>query len=121
MGSQRLRNTLGLEHLVRVWPHPGEFPLADRFADAAVNAERPAALLWIFDLDRHATDAFDFDRRGFTVLHRAQPLMIGAAGEYVAHLKRGDARGPCHNLTNRMLHIVGVVILTEFLVFPKLP
>ncbi len=68
--------------------------------NAAVNAERPPTLLRIFDLDRHPPDAVDFDRAAFAVLHRTEPLMIGATGEHVANFQRGDAGGPGDNFTN---------------------
>ena len=65
-----------------------------------VNAERPAALLRILDLDRHPPDAIDFDCADFAVLHRAEPLVIGATGEHVANLQRGNAGGSGDNCTN---------------------
>src|SRR6185369_16631001 len=110
----------GLKHLVRIRPHAGELPLTHRLADSAVDARGPAALLWVFDLDGHAPDAFNFDRPGFAVLHRTEPLVVGAAGEHVAGLKGRDLRRPGNNLANRVLHVLGVVILTQLVVLPKL-
>src|SRR5262249_2451670 len=115
-----LSNPLGLKHLIRIRPHPGELPLPHRLAHSAVDTNRPAALLRIFDLDCHAPDTLDFDRSSLAVLHRTQPLVIGAAGEHIADLEGRDLRRPGDDLANRMLHVISVVILAQLLVFPKL-
>src|SRR3981189_3541714 len=58
---------------------------ADRFGvgriDAHVDALLPAALQGIDDVERHPADVLDLDLDPLAVLQRAEPLVIGAAGE----------------------------------------
>src|SRR5262249_30217891 len=117
--ARGLRNALGLKHLIRIRPHAGELPLPHRLAYSAIDAHRPATLLRIFHRHAQAPETLDLARPGLPVLHRPQPLVIGAAGEYVAHLQRRDLRRPSDDLANRVLHVLGVVVLAQLVVLPE--
>src|SRR5260370_27857182 len=106
-----LGNALGLKHVVRFRHHAGELHWPHRLADSPVDANGPAALLRIFDLDGHAPDALDFDHTGLAVLHRTEPLMIGATREHVPDFEGRDLGRPGDDLANRMFHVISVVVL----------
>ncbi len=63
--------------------------------DSTVDADRSASLLRVFDLDRHAPDALNFERPGFGVLHRAAAL---EARVYAPK----DIEGLTHSLDQRL-------------------
>src|SRR5277367_1945093 len=69
-----LGNAPRLKHLAWLRHHAGKLHLPNRLTDSTVEPDRPAALLRVFDLDRHAPDAHNFDRPGLAVLHRAAAL-----------------------------------------------
>src|SRR5713226_5785872 len=106
-----LGNALSLKHLARFRHHAGELHLPHRLADSPVDANWPAALLRIFDLDGHAPDALDFDRPSLAILHRTESLVIGAAGEQVPDFESRDLRRPSDDLANWVLHVISVVVL----------
>src|SRR5258708_4467529 len=109
--NRMLGNALSLKHFARLRHHASELHLPHRLADSPVDANGPAALFRIFDLDAHAPDALDFDRPGLAVLHRTKPLVIGAAREHVPDFEGRDLRRPRDDLANRMFHVISVVVL----------
>ena len=50
---------------------------------------------------------------------RAEPLVVGAAGDQVAGVQRHDRRGELDELRHPVLHVVGVVIVAQLAVVPE--
>src|SRR6185437_13638692 len=90
-----------------------------RGVDAHVNAALPAALEWIAHRKLHAADFFDLDLHRLAVLQRAEPLVIGAAGDEVAGIHRHHRCGEFDELGHAMLHVVGIVIVPQLPVVPE--
>ena len=71
------------------------------------------------DVERHAADVLNLDLHRFAVLQRAEPFVVGAAGDQVAGVERHDGRGELDELRNAVLHVVGVVVVAKLSIVPE--
>src|SRR5215472_9082018 len=85
-----------------------------------VDALLPRALERILHGQPHPPDAVDLEVHGLAVLQGTQTLVVGAAGDEIPGVERHDRRRELDQLGNRVLHVVGVVVVTELAVHPEL-
>src|ERR1039457_3849694 len=72
----------------------------------------------IGDFQTHLADVLDFDFHRFSILQRAQTLMICAAGDEIAGVHGHHRGGEFYEFWHTMFHVVGIVVVAELAVIP---
>src|SRR5579871_3271263 len=91
----------------------------DALGDIPVDLLRPASTEWVFNSDFESTHTVDLHGQAVSVLYRAKTLMVGPTRDQIPGVERGNPRRPSYELGNRVIHILGAVILSQFVVHPQ--
>src|SRR5664279_2233622 len=87
--------------------------------DAHIDAAFPFSLQRIGDFQAHLADVFDFDFNHFSILQRAQSLVICAAGDELSGVHGHHRGGEFYEFWHAMFHVVGIVVVAELAVVPE--
>src|SRR5476649_1400370 len=86
---------------------------------AHIDAAFPFSLQRIGDFQTHLADVLDFDFHRFSILQRAQTLVIGAACDEIAGVHGHHRGGVFYEFWHAMFHVVGIIVVAELAVIPE--